>query len=367
MRTRVMPALLCVAGLTAFWPGFMSLAPNRLTGGVPVRLAACAPAYAIVIAACLAVFAISSVFRSRLALAAAIALALAVLMAAGQAATSLLASAPHAARAQLGGGFWLLLIVSALAVMDARAATRLPPWQQGFAFLCLAAGACIIAISGQLGAVSLAQEYSAHQTAFGAASARHVLLVAITLAGAAAIGIPLGVAAWQKPRWRPVIFSTLNVIQTLPSIALFGLLMAPLARLGLSGIGIVPACIALILYALLPTARAIVSGLDGVPSAPLRAATGLGLSPWQVFVQLRLPLASPALLAGLRVVVVQTVGLAVVAALIGAGGFGDFVFQGLGQYALDLVLLGALPATALALAADAILTQAAAAAGRRAA
>jgi len=191
--------------------------------------------------------------------------------------------------------------------------------------------------------------------------------VALTLAGAAALGGPLGLLAWRRPAWRQPIFGALNVVQTLPSIALFGLLMTPLARLGLSGIGLVPAVIALVLYALMPSVRATVAGLENVPQAPLDAAAGLGFSPLQVFFRARLPLAAPALLAGLRVVVVQAVGLAVVAALIGAGGFGDFVFQGLGQYALDLVLLGALPATALALLADALLSLAAGAAARRAA
>jgi len=168
--------------------------------------------------------------------------------------------------------------------------------------------------------------------------------------------VPLGLLAWQAPRWRTALFGGLNIIQTLPSIALFGLLMAPLARAGLSGIGVVPAVIALVLYALLPTARAVATGLAGVAAAPLEAAAGLGMAQSQIFWRVRLPLAAPALLAGLRIVLVQTVGLAVVAALIGAGGYGDFVFQGLGQYAVDLVLLGALPATFLALAADGVLT-----------
>jgi osmoprotectant transport system permease protein len=95
------------------------------------------------------------------------------------------------------------------------------------------------------------------------------------------------------------------------------------------------------------------AGLDGVEPALLDAARGLGFSPRQVLLRVALPLALPALLAGLRIATVQTVGLAVVAALIGAGGLGELVFQGLGEYAADLVLLGALPAVAMALAADA--------------
>ena len=151
----------------------------------------------------------------------------------------------------------------------------------------------------------------------------------------------------------------LNLLQTIPSIALFGLLIVPLsalaaaapslAALGIAGIGPAPAIIALILYALLPVVRNTVAGIAGVDPAVVDAARGMGMSERQLFRQVQLPLALPLLLAGLRIVTVQTIGLAVVAALIGAGGLGTFVFAGLGQYAADLVLLGALPTIALAL------------------
>jgi osmoprotectant transport system permease protein len=128
-----------------------------------------------------------------------------------------------------------------------------------------------------------------------------------------------------------------------------------LAALGVGGVGPAPAVVALVLYALLPIVRNTAAGLAGVDRAVIDAARGMGLTRHQLFWQIELPLALPVLLAGLRIVVVQTIGLAVVAALIGAGGLGTFVFEGLGQYALDLVLLGALPAIFLALAADFVL------------
>jgi len=127
----------------------------------------------------------------------------------------------------------------------------------------------------------------------------------------------------------------------------------------------VPAVIALVLYALLPIARNTVAGLAGVPAATVDAAFGMGMTRRQVFWQVEVPLALPVLVAGLRIVTVQAIGLAVVAALIGAGGLGGFVFEGLGQYATDLVLLGALPAIALALAADFLLRLGAAALSAR--
>jgi osmoprotectant transport system permease protein len=365
---RKLVLVLAIGGALALLPGFLSLAANRLAIGVPSPIFACAPAYAAAIGLFLVMLGYSA-FRPRpwLMLAAAVALVIILPLAAGGGAETLVRHAPAAARVELGAGFWLLLSVAVLAALDASGALALSaPTSLALA---TASVACfvLIAWSGRLDALSLAHEFANHRAAFWAACTRHLLLVALTLAGACAAGIPLGLLAWRRPAWRPPIFGVLNIVQTLPSIALFGLLMTPLARLGLSGIGVVPAVVALVLYALMPTVRATVAGLDNVPAAPLEAAAGIGFSPLQVFFRTRLPLAAPALLAGLRVVVVQAVGLAVVAALIGAGGFGDFVFQGLGQYALDLVLLGALPATALALLADALLSLAATTAERRAA
>jgi osmoprotectant transport system permease protein len=161
------------------------------------------------------------------------------------------------------------------------------------------------------------------------------------------------------------VFAVLNILQTIPSIALFGLLIVPLsalvaavpwlAAIGIAGIGVTPAIIALVLYELLPVAHNTSAGLAAVDPATVEAGRGIGLSNRQIFWQLELPLAVPVFLAGLRIVTVQAIGLAVVAALIGAGGLGTFVFEGLGQYAVDLVLLGALPAIFLALGADFIL------------
>ena len=155
------------------------------------------------------------------------------------------------------------------------------------------------------------------------------------------------------------VMTVLNVVQTVPSIALFGLLIAPLSALGaampslgISGIGFAPAVIALTLYALLPVVRNTLAGIAGVDAAIVESARGAGMTGAQILRRVELPLAFPIILTGIRIVVVQAIGLAVVAALVGAGGLGTFVFQGLGQYATDLVLLGALPAIALALAAD---------------
>ncbi|HEX3885164.1 MAG TPA: ABC transporter permease, partial [Stellaceae bacterium] len=167
------------------------------------------------------------------------------------------------------------------------------------------------------------------------------------------------ILALRRERWRGPVFATLNLLQTVPSIALFALLIAPLSALGLGGIGPVPAVIALVLYALLPVARNTATGLGGIDPAVADAARGMGMTGRQILWRVEMPLAAPVLLAGLRIVTVQTIGLTVVAALIGAGGLGSFVFEGLGEDAADLVLLGALPAILLALAADFVLQLAA--------
>ena len=223
-----------------------------------------------------------------------------------------------------------------------------------------------MAHAGLFDALSLAREYQARQPVFAAALVRHVVLVAGAVGPAVAIGFPLGVAAVRRPHWQGPLFAVLNLLQTVPSIALFGLLLVPLSALGggsarawrrsasaasawrrrssrWSSMRCCRSC---------ATAS---PGIAGVDAAVLDAARGMGMSRRQRFWRVELPLAMPLLLAGLRIVIVQAIGLAVVAALIGAGGLGSFVFEGLGQYAADLVLLGALPAIGLALAADFLL------------
>jgi len=222
----------------------------------------------------------------------------------------------------------------------------------------------LLLFSGQLSDLSLLKEYANRHAVFDAALSRHLTLLAGTVLPALIIALPLGVMLFRRPGWQGGVFGVLNVIQTVPSVALFGLLIAPLAGLaqqfpwlgewGISGIGMAPALIALVLYALLPLVRSVVVGLQQVPQEVRESARGTGMSGWQQFIAVDVPLALPVWLAGLRVVVVQTLGMAVVAALIGAGGFGAIIFQGLLSSALDLVLLGVIPVIALAVVIDAL-------------
>jgi osmoprotectant transport system permease protein len=264
------------------------------------------------------------------------------------------------ARVSFGGGFWWLVALAWLAAADALQRLRLSLGARTLAHAAVLLPLLALLGTGRLDELSLLKEYANRQDVFHAAALRHAQIVVATLLPSLLLGVPLGVAAARSERLAAPLFALLNVIQTVPSIALFALLIAPLAWLarglpgwGIQGIGLLPAVIALTLYALLPIVHGTASGLRQVPAAVTEAATGMGLSRGQLFWRVELPLALPVLLSGLRVTTVQIVGLAVVAALIGAGGFGALVFQGLASSALDLVLLGVLPVVALAIAVDA--------------
>ena len=215
---------------------------------------------------------------------------------------------------------------------------------------------------GFFDALSLARELASHRTMFLSALLRHLTLVGAALLLSLAACAPLVLLVRQGPRQSAWVYGMLGLVQTVPSIALFGLLIAPLTFLsghvavlktiGVSGLGATPALIALVLYAAFPMVRMSDAAFSAVAPEVADAATGLGFDRRARFLAVDLPLALPVLVSGLRVVTLQAIGLATVAALIGGGGLGTFIFEGIGQYALDLVLVGAIPVVLLALAAD---------------
>jgi osmoprotectant transport system permease protein len=366
----VLLVLVIVAAAAAAASGFVALAPNRLVSGRPIGLlSAAGAAPTIAVAALGALLLAAALLPPRKPLHAAAAglaalLLLSTLAAAGHAASTIAAAGP-AARVSLGAAFWAIAACAALAIVDQMQRLRAGPALRLLTVLAIAGGFAALALAGTFDQLAIAREYATRHQLFAEALGRHVALVAGSLGPALALGFPLGIAAVRVPRLQGPLFAVLNTLQTVPSIALFGLLIVPLsalaaalpglAALGVGGIGPAPAIVALVLYALLPIVRNTAAGLAGIDRAVIEAARGMGLTQRQIFYRVELPLASPVLLAGLRIVMVQTIGLAVVAALIGAGGLGTFVFEGLGQYALDLVLLGALPAIFLALGADFLL------------
>jgi osmoprotectant transport system permease protein len=286
----------------------------------------------------------------------------ACLIAAGLLAKHLASPAMPAMRISLGAGFWVPIACALFAVLDALQRLKAKILWRILCFALLILPFVFLARAGFFDALSLAKEFETHREAFVQALFEHLQLVGLALLIALLIAAPIILTLRWLEGLRNTVYAGLGVIQAIPSIALFGLLIAPLsalvlhlpllARFGISGTGRTPAIIALVLYALLPLVRNGMTGLGAVSPEIKDAAIGLGFTTSERVLKVDLPLAMPALLSGLRVVTVQAIGLASVAALIGAGGLGTFVFQGIGQYALDLVLVGAIPIILLALSAD---------------
>jgi osmoprotectant transport system permease protein len=180
-------------------------------------------------------------------------------------------------------------------------------------------------------------------------TAEHLWLVGISTLLAVLIGLPLGIVIARQPRLNKLVLTSANIIQTIPSLALFGFLL-PVPWLGQRADRL--AILALTLYALLPIIRNTYTGIRGVDPAVVEAGRGMGLTDSQLLLQVQLPLAMSVILSGVRVALVISVGLATIAAAIGAGGLGEFIFRGLAMVDDRVILAGAIPAAILALIAD---------------
>jgi len=178
---------------------------------------------------------------------------------------------------------------------------------------------------------------------------QHIGLVAISTAMATLIGLPLGILVARRPVWRRPVLGLANVFQTIPSLALFGLLIP------VFGIGAWTAISALVVYALLPIVRNTYVGITGVDPAVREAGRGMGMTEGELLRLVELPLAAGVILAGVRIATVVSVGIATIAAAIGAGGLGVYIFRGVATVDNTLILAGAIPAALLALLADAVL------------
>jgi osmoprotectant transport system permease protein len=196
------------------------------------------------------------------------------------------------------------------------------------------------------------QFFASHRVEILAATREHLILVLISMIIAVAIAVPLGLALVTHPRLRAAALAIASIFQTIPSLALFGFLI-PLPFLG--GIGARTAIVALVLYALLPILRNTYVGLTGVDRAILEAAEAMGMTEDQILFRVRLPLATSFILAGIRTATVITIGVATIAAAIGAGGLGTFIFRGVAMVSDAVILAGAIPAALLALLADFLL------------
>jgi len=194
--------------------------------------------------------------------------------------------------------------------------------------------------------------FAEHRAEILGATLDHLTLVVIAMAIAILIGVPFGMFIVQRRGLRAAALGLANIFQTVPSLALFGFLI-PIPFIG--GIGKRTAIVALVLYALLPILRNTYVGLTGIDPAVLEAAEAMGMTSAQILFRVRLPLALAVILAGIRTSTIITIGVATIAAAIGAGGLGTFIFRGVALVSDSLILAGAIPAALLALVADFLL------------
>ncbi|AMX99960.1 ABC transporter permease [Mesorhizobium ciceri] len=357
-----------ISAYAAFAAPFATFRANRIVPGQARSILEALPATTgtlllvmIVAAALIALF--KTPFALRLAASVVALAALALLI--GVAGTFLTPEGNTFARVSPASGFWILIFAFTLLLADVLTRLNLSPLARVGVLAVSALAIGLLLISGSWDNLSILKEYFNRADSFWAEGSKHVTLALGSLLAAVVVGLPLGILCHRVESLRAGVLNVLNIIQTIPSIALFGLLIAPLgwvathvpgaAALGIRGIGTAPAFVALFLYSLLPVVANTVVGLAGVPRTANDAARGMGMTDRQRLFGVEFPLAFPVILTGIRIVLVQNIGLATIAALIGGGGFGVFVFQGVGQTAMDLVLLGAVPTVALAFAAAIIL------------
>lgn len=227
------------------------------------------------------------------------------------------------------------------------------------------AGIAAMLVTGLLDHLAIMREYANVSDRFASEVVAHLSFSAAALGIALVLGVALGILAFRSPRLRGPVFTIASVFQTIPGLAMVGLLFAPLswlgsnvglfARLGVGGLGWAPVITALTLYALLAIVRNTFAGLAGVPDDAIEAGLGMGMTETQLMFRIRFPLAMPVIFGGMRTAAVQTLGNATLGAFVAAGTLGLFVFGGLSQQAPDLIMLGSITLVAAALALDGVL------------
>jgi osmoprotectant transport system permease protein len=345
---------------------WLALAPNRLLPGDPVAseaaLGSAAHLLATLLIALLAPALLSAPTERwatlRVAALAAVLVALVILT--GIAGARLIAGQPPAARALVGSGFWIAL--GGIALLLLHEARSLPLARVAVIALAGVGALAIARRAGAFEALSLFVEYRARRDAFDGAFWRHLGLSAGALGLAFAVSLPLGWLAFRSGRWRAFADAALSSVQVVPAVALFGLLVSLLSlalgawpslrELGFSAIGATPALLGVAAYLALPLTRSIADGLSAADPSAIETAQAMGMSERRITGEVRLPLGLPFFVAGLRVATVQSIGLVTLGGLIGAGGFGALVFEGMSQLAADLIILGSAPVVTLAVVAD---------------
>ena len=264
-----------------------------------------------------------------------------------------------AARISPSAGFWLLAICAYICISTVK--TIRPSRMLVLSLSFVGALAIVIALGG-LSHLAIMREFVNNRSRFFQDLINHIFLSLTAVLLAIIAGIPLGIMAWRRKLLERGIFALVNGIQTIPSLALLGLIIAPLSllsfrfpflrSLGIKGVGNAPALIALTLYALLPIVQNTYTSLANIRRPVIDAGWGMGMNRHQMLTLIEIPLSLPILMSGIRTSLVQTIGNTTVAALIGAAGLGSFIFRGLGQAAPDLIYLGVLPVILMAIVVD---------------
>ena len=361
----------CIVGLVSLLLTWFALKPNRIASGEPLGLWESAGGGFGAALLCLWVACLVLSFGRRGGRAAAIrgvaanVILVVVVALAGITASNLLEEEASFARVSLGAGFWLSLLAAYVLIFSSR--QRLAdrrPLRFAVTWAGLATAVALL-FSGWLSDLAAVQEVSNNSERFREWTVNHVLLAGGSVAAGTLIAVPLGVWAERSNRAERPIFLFSNVTQTIPALALFGLLIAPLSALadwfpalrdlGISGVGLAPAMIALVVYSLLPIVRNTHIALRRVDPAVVNAGLGMGMSRWKVFRKIEVALAAPIVLEGIRIAAVQAVGLATLAALIGFQTLGQGIFRAFESGANDLVVAAAIAIVTLALIVDAVM------------
>ena len=263
----------------------------------------------------------------------------------------LLEDASLFARVSFSSGFWICVFCLSMLFIDFSSTKSIN--FRFFIFLFISIYLFAFLKLGFLDHLSLMKEFYTQKDNFLMHVFLHIKLALGSMFTAFFIGIPFGILSHKYTFCKKIIFSSFNIFQTIPSLAIFGFLIwflsfltdkyPSLKNLGIEGIGFAPAFIALVIYSIFPLIYNIYIGLEKVSSSVIESGMGMGMNSFQVLTKIKFPLALPVILAGVRIVLIQNIGLVVVAGLIGGGGMGSYVFQGLGQNAVDLILLGVIP------------------------
>lgn len=267
------------------------------------------------------------------------------------------------ARYSIGAGVWASMFLAVAVVMDSRRGLGSGAWSNAVAGIGPLGAAALIA-SGALGSLGMAAEYRNVSDEFWLWTAQHILYAVVSMTVALAVGITLGILAFGNRRVAEPVFSATSVVQTIPGLAMVGILAVPLGlagrlpflrSIGVGVIGWAPVVVALTLYALLVLVRNTYVGLASVPEAVVDAGRGMGMTGPQLLRKVQLPLASPIMFSGTRTAFQQTIGNATLAYFVAAGSLGRPIFSGVSQQADDLVLVGSVALVTLALTTDIIL------------